>query len=262
MKSWWLIILALVLWLVSPRILPLIFPKSSLSVEIVNSFFSAMAFAVLILTVILQKEELRLQREELSSLRKEFESQNRVQRRQLFESTFFNLIRVHHFIMESMNIGNITDTKGRYAIKYIYDEFKKKFNEHNYGNTLIMPINTWEDIKEHRRVLHKIFGDIYLSYLEYISHYLKNLVAMISFVEASDLIEEKDRILYYEILRAQLSPNEVIFLFYYFNTIYSHKKDYFNKLNLGQDIKGELLLRVEHSFIYDPDDILKSRKKK
>ena len=65
----------------------------------VNALFSGLAFAGLIVTLLYQKEELKLQREELRETRNElnaqkleFQEQNKTMKRQRFENTFFNML--------------------------------------------------------------------------------------------------------------------------------------------------------------------------
>jgi hypothetical protein len=54
----------------------------------VNALFSGLAFAGIIITILLQSEELALQRAELTATRKEFSIQNSTLSTQRFENTF------------------------------------------------------------------------------------------------------------------------------------------------------------------------------
>jgi hypothetical protein len=69
----------------------------------VNSLFSGLALAGIIFSIILQRDELYLQRQELQETRREFKQQN-------FETTFFNLVRNQHEIVYSIKttITNLT----------------------------------------------------------------------------------------------------------------------------------------------------------
>ena len=75
----------------------------------VNALFTALAFVGLITTILLQKKELQLQRHELSLQRQEMKGQkdqlkfqNATFKQQRFESTFFELLRVHNDIVSSL----------------------------------------------------------------------------------------------------------------------------------------------------------------
>jgi len=69
----------------------------------VNSLFSGFALAGIIITILMQREELQLQRKELAQTRHEFAQQNETMRLQRFENTFFNLLQLHHQIVEGID---------------------------------------------------------------------------------------------------------------------------------------------------------------
>jgi len=69
----------------------------------VNSLFSGLALAGIIFTIYLQKKELGLQREELRETRNEFITQNKTLRLQLFDNTFFNMLKVHQELRKEIS---------------------------------------------------------------------------------------------------------------------------------------------------------------
>src|SRR5688572_9532913 len=75
----------------------------------VNALFSAFAFAGIIYTIFLQRKELKLQRLELEATRAELAgqraqmaSQNETLLKQQFDSTYFQMLRLHHDIVNAM----------------------------------------------------------------------------------------------------------------------------------------------------------------
>src|SRR5688572_22874865 len=75
----------------------------------VNALFSAFAFAGIIYTILLQRKELRYQRWELHATRAEIAgqreqmvTQNATLLKQQFDSAFFQLLRLHHDIVNGM----------------------------------------------------------------------------------------------------------------------------------------------------------------
>ncbi|NOQ94139.1 MAG: hypothetical protein GQ547_05830 [Methylophaga sp.] len=74
-----------------------------------TSLFSGLAFSGLILTILLQREDLNLQRQELSETRNEMKLQN-------FETTFFQMLRLHNSIVESIDIRKRSGEKGQVAV--------------------------------------------------------------------------------------------------------------------------------------------------
>jgi len=76
----------------------------------VNALFSGLAFAGLIVTLIMQHEELGLQREELAQTndelaaqREEFAAQTKTMKIQRFENTLFNMLSLQQGIINSLD---------------------------------------------------------------------------------------------------------------------------------------------------------------
>ena len=79
--------------------------------------------------IIMQKEELELQRKEVAATRKEYEITNQTMKKQQFESTFFNMINLHHSILNDIVYESQI---GREAIKKIYKKLDTVFNNETY----------------------------------------------------------------------------------------------------------------------------------
>ena len=76
----------------------------------VNALFSGLAFAGVIYAILLQRKELSLQRRELELTRAELkgqkiqlENQNKTLQVQNFENTFFQMLMLHHQIVNSID---------------------------------------------------------------------------------------------------------------------------------------------------------------
>lgn len=78
----------------------------------VNSLFSGLAFAGIIITIYMQKHELELQREELAETRTVFKGQNELMTAQQNDNTFFNLLENHRQLVESFRAGNFRHISG------------------------------------------------------------------------------------------------------------------------------------------------------
>lgn len=98
----------------------------------VNALFSGLAFAGLIMTILLQRRDLRLQRKDLRMQRKElqlnrqemeaqtaeFEKQNATLLKQTFETTFFHMLELHKQNVQEINVQGI---KGRDSMVLLID---------------------------------------------------------------------------------------------------------------------------------------------
>lgn len=192
-----------------------------------NALFSGLAFVGLIITLILQREELSLQRDELKQTRKEFENQNKTMKRQRFENTFFNLMSLHQNITVNLELKNsafnndASPLKGREVFKQLYQkEYKSLFGFNlNYG---------YEDPKE--------LLDSW--YFEVFNHYLHFFEGILRFIDESDLLEDIERQQYAIMLRNTLSDFERYTIFYYFVAHGGWHKDIAEKYGLFYGIKS------------------------
>ncbi len=201
----------------------------------VNALFSGLAFAGLIATLLYQKEELKLQREdlqqtreELKGQREEFEEQNKTLKRQRFENTFFNMLSLQQEITNNLfyqdekeNEQTITQHtyKGREVFKEIYENATVKYEgliySKNTGLKLVLKhngYNAYTAIADTTRF----------------DHYFRNLYRIFKYIDTTDLIDQNERYQYACIVRSQLSDYELIMLF--FNCLSDNGKEKFKPL--------------------------------
>lgn len=174
----------------------------------VNALFSGFAFAGLIYTILLQKKELSLQRHELALTRGEMagqrvqmESQAATLKLQQFESTFFQLLRVHGDIVNAIDLVRSNDgqeTKGRDCFKV----FCKRFDSQMLRN-----FNSQTEAEQIRSAYAAFYG----AHEAEVGHYFRHLYHVIKFVDSSG-IDDKRR--YTSFVRAQISSYELQLLFY------------------------------------------------
>ena len=168
--------------------------------------------------LIQQKLELKYNQFEVRATRKELEAQkgqmieqNKTLKQQRFENTFFQILNLHHQIINSTEVKNKEYShRGRDSFKFIYESFKKHMEN---------------KIKSD-------FGFVIDTYLRYynknqseLAHYFRNLYHIIKLIKNSD-IEDKQR--YASIVRAQLSTHESLLLFY--NCLSKHGNEKFKPL--------------------------------
>lgn len=201
----------------------------------INALFSGLAFAGLIATLLYQKEELKLQREELQQTREElkgqreeFEEQNKTLKRQRFENTFFNMLSLQQEITNNLFYQyekeidghiNLCTYKGREIFKEIYE-----FAQFTYDG-LIYPKNAGLKL-----ILEKNGYTAYTAVSETnrFDHYFRHLYRIFKYVDTTDLISDEERYEYACIVRSQLSDYELIMLF--FNGLSDNGKEKFKPL--------------------------------
>jgi hypothetical protein len=230
---------------------------------VVNALFSGLAFAGIIFTILLQRKELKYQREELSATRSEFITQNKTLKAQRFESTFFGLINLHNQIVNDMdyeyeNIYQRTDNaKGR---DVFYQAYRELLNGLDKG------LNTTE-----RNVL---YSRMYAKHNTDFGHYFRNLYRIIKIIDETEFIANEEleenlsqesidelyyKLNYFEkyrytsIIRAQLSDYELYILFYDGLTKMGEKfKPLIEEYSLLKTMPKHFIMHKEHFNLYKP----------
>lgn len=151
-----------------------------------NTLFSGLAFAGIIISIFLQSQELKETRKELRGQKNALEKQN-------FEETFFQLLRLHNEIITSLNYDN---RKGRAC----FEEFYKQFRMTNQ-----------KFIEKKPKNINKTFLAFHEDYHPYVGHYFRNLYQILKYIKYSNANNKKE---YSNFIRAQLSSDELTLLFY------------------------------------------------
>ena len=229
----------------------------------VNALFSGLAFAGLIVTLLYQKEELKLQREELKETRNElnaqkleFQEQNKTMKRQRFENTFFNMLSLQQEIVANISFDEVKQIYDFNA--HAHDEQRTSYNGRALFREMYLNLKVSID-KNHsyQGVKDAIKANNYGVY-SYISattrfdHYFRHLYRIFKYVDTSDLILDDERYEYACIVRSQLSDYELVMLFY--NCLSTNGKDKFKPLierySIFNNLRIELLADIEHKKEY------------
>lgn len=229
----------------------------------VNALFSGLAFAGLIVTLLYQKEELKLQREELKETRNElnaqkleFQEQNKTMKRQRFENTFFNMLSLQQEIIANLSYEyyaspnirphNIPEEifykgapkgqlHGRETFEGIYRHAIIEYNGARHADGII------KILKQNGYIAYPV-----ISVTTRFDHYFRHLYHIYKFVDTSDLIEDSERYDYACIIRSQLSDYELVMMFY--NCLTANGRDKFKplieKYAVFNNLRLELLAKV------------------
>lgn len=223
----------------------------------VNALFSGLAFAGLIVTLIMQHEELGLQRnelaqtnDELAAQREEFVAQTKTMKIQRFENTLFNMLSLQQGIVNSLDYipQDGADPNLESRGKYVFDVFyNKKITKFQYGNEQqIMGIKgliqAENDIQAYRRV----------SEISIFDSYFRHLYRIFKYIDESQLIDDTERYSYSCIVRAQLSDYELLLLFYNALTIDDNGiykfKNLIEKYAIFNNIREPMLARQHEDY--------------
>lgn len=192
----------------------------------INALFSGLALAGIIFTILLQRKELGYQRDELRETRKEFKIQNETLRQQRFENTLFQLIGIHHEVIDKLSFQpqglgvNLDIVEKRemlaQAVKDLQAQLKSALIEDSTDEkskiTKSVEPQTFEEAYEKlTKGYHKFYFELYKQVL---SHYFRNIYHVFKFIYTSDLIKPEQLKFYSSIARAQLSSDELFLIFY------------------------------------------------
>jgi len=193
----------------------------------VNALFSGLALAGIIFTILLQKKELGLQRIELKETRNEFITQNETLRQQRFENTLFQMISIHHEIIDKLSFSErsiidfeISTYEKRCVIEKAAEDLKLNIEFSVKQKVVINGKEIYEDIRirnatEAFTYLEIAYNDFYfVKYKQLLSHYYRNIYHIFKLIFTTNLIAKEQKQFYASIVRAQLSSDELFLILY------------------------------------------------
>jgi hypothetical protein len=191
---------------------------------ILNSFFSALAFAGIIYSLRQQNKMIRKQEQEIEENRKEL----RIDR---FEAKFFQMLAAQREIVNEIDQKQfdpmprvpgtsvpINVTRGRECFKIFYDQhFMDAIREEirreglSEQEKLIVAIEGFYSLADVVKIFEEQFFPDYESIL---SHYFRHLYYTVDLVDRAEFLDVNSKREYLGIVRAQLSTYEFLLLFY------------------------------------------------
>lgn len=237
----------------------------------INALFSGLAFAGLIITLILQKTELGLQREELEQTREElknqrleFETQNETLKYQRFENLFYNMLNLQQEIVaglryeyEEEEIERLDSTpfpnkrkvirvvSGRDVFRYAFEGAEIMLSDRDQFSRRII-------VKGYREYLNvKGISEYDKTWIPTLfDHYFRHLYKIIQYVDVQGFpFNEAYR--YVALLRGTLSRYELIWLYYNaLNPVYHKFQELIEKYSLLKNMREDLLTRCKEVAMY------------
>jgi Putative phage abortive infection protein len=205
--------------------------------------FTLASIILVIAAIIMQKEELQLQRNELEAARKVAKEQSETITMQRFENTFFQMISLHNEIVNTIHYEPSKDKiyKGRLYFKNAKTRLAARY----------VP-NTYDDTSELQK-LQNLFKAFSKDHQVIVGHYFTNMYRILKFIDQNEILSPQEKMDYIGLLRAQLSSYELVLLLY--NGISTYGKDKFlplmRKYDLLQNLNVDLLIEKVHKRIYD-----------
>ena len=169
----------------------------------INTFFGALAFAALTVTLLLQRRALAIQQAQMISQQEELAEQNERLRTQAFESMLFQLLGLHHEIARDVKYRDPHGERleGREAIRRLADEVR---GEVSFASRRV-------GAREAITVAQEGYENFYANSLGVLDHYFRNLYHIFKFIDTSGMPDPRR---YTSLVRAQLSRSELVSIFY------------------------------------------------
>lgn len=168
---------------------------------LLNPILTFLSFMGVLATIVLQRIELTLTRDELQRSADALEDQTLSIQKQIFDSTFFETLKLHNEIVNSIDIYNSENgmrTVGRDCFRVYYTRLTKIYRDKHpkMGNSraaiIVSYATFWKDAQ-----------------LD-LGHYFRFLYRFFKFIEEH---ETEDKY-YVKLLRSQLSDQELLLLYY------------------------------------------------
>lgn len=179
----------------------------------VNALFTGLAFAGLIYANLLQRQELSLQRQELAETRDEIkgqrqqlEVQSETFRLQLIETSFFQLLASHAVILNSIDLKLLGGDRsvGRDCFVTFKGFLRSELGRASKDTNLNMLTE---------QGIESAYRQFYSKHEKDIAHYFRSLYNVVKFIDKAKIDEDKKGF-YANLVRAQLSSQELFILFF------------------------------------------------
>lgn len=237
---------------------------------LLNPLLTFLTVIGLLFTIHLQQRELRLTRKELAKSSNALEAQNLTTKQQRFENTLFSMIEMLNQIVNAMDVEpersirmrpenvEITTKLGRDCFSYFYEKISRTYfsrkwiNEPTFHHIMRPPnennISSYRDtyriyyFHDEKRVF-DAYDHFYRDHQSDLGHYFRVLYNIFRYIDQSEFADG----IYAKILRAQLSNQELLIIFY--NNATDRGKAFAalaERFELYDNMDTERLLRSEH----------------
>ena len=221
-------------------------PLGDFTAGILNPIFTFFSFMAVLATLIFQKIELHYSRDDLKRSANALEAQVKSAEDQKFETTFFQMLTLHNTIVESISLYNPKKEKvnGRACFELFYGHLKDTYGYGRYRSIDDAELSEFEKAS-------RSYNIFYNDYNLYVGHYFRFLYNFVKLIDENPGSQPY----YMKLLRAQLSDQELIILFY--NCISDRGSKFKNlaiKHELFDNMPVELLLDPSHLEFIQPQD--------
>jgi hypothetical protein len=218
---WAIVVVLLVFAAYAITIILLTQPTRPLSMSVAGTFgdsfgaltsvFTGLAFAGLLATIVLQREELKLNRRELGETRREFQLQSETFQRQRFEDSFYRLLSLYKDNLRELSVTDPENPTQRVcgidALRFLLARLTAALKEGKWykwssdDNEQLLYLYFLE------KTVRGYFGN------QRQARYVETLKSILVLID-EECVPETRKPLYWQILVAQLTAYEIKYAFY------------------------------------------------
>lgn len=235
------------------------------TMPIATILMSLAATVTFLYTIEKNKESKEQFEQERNEVKAQFEEQQKFFQKQQFESTFFNMLKLQQEITNELEFR---DRKGRILFFKMFEDMQVFVNKEEFID--LMGNRTDSLVYDSIRSLINelgVKGYKNINHLPIYDHYFRHLYRIMTFIDESTFLDKDskyidERYRYASILRATLSPYELVFLFYN-GLVYENFKALIEKYSLLNNLRRDLtanniyveetLTKREDKFKFDKD---------
>ncbi|EOW6719675.1 putative phage abortive infection protein [Cronobacter dublinensis] len=207
------------------------------SFGILTSLFSALAFGGVAVTIAIQAKELEEQKQDTITNRLQISKQG-------FENTFFQMLKLHNQIVSDIT-STRTDLNGGLSVldgRRVINTLKNSLIGKHFDRYMI-------DGRSGKDQIGQAFNAFYIKNGHYLGHYFRFLYNILRFLSDAD-IDIDNKTLYARLLRAQLSDQELLLIYYNSFTDNGHNFiQYMQEFKLMDNLSPNYLRHPEHSLL-------------
>ncbi|KIO37863.1 hypothetical protein DB48_03110 [Shewanella sp. cp20] len=217
------------------------------SFGIVTSMFSGLAFAGMIITILLQREELGLQREELRETRLEIAEQKKIFKIQNFNESFYRLLDFHKRNLSELSVYSDEKSerlKGIDALSFLLGRLKKSYSSYGFQGFK----DTTED--EKIEMSYALFVEVQTTLVRQ-SRYLETITSIFTLID-TQLEKQSEKEVYLDLFASQLTVYELKYIFYQclVSTPEDSLREYVHNASLYSDRGQDIGVSNTHRDIY------------
>ncbi|MBS4721141.1 putative phage abortive infection protein [Aeromonas caviae] len=170
-----------------------------------NTLFSGFAFLGVIVSILIQSEELNDTRREIAKQTEQFSSQTDAMYKQSFENTFFQLLGLNNEIVKSAAVKRVVNDRYGNIIR-LEGEGRDTFREYREYFSIFLKRLDYMPVGKTYEMFHNEIDDV-------LGYYFRSVYQALKLIDRAllDNVQKKE---YANMLRAQLSKHELELLFY------------------------------------------------